>query len=99
MANIINYTYLADVIIKDYGVTVSANQEIFAGKYKGKQYIHGACLTANKACEYIADDGNGNISTIRLNAGEIFEVYQMRPWKSLKIKSDIGTTYNCSFSC
>lgn len=99
MANIINYTYQSEKIIKDYGTTTKAEQELFEGKYEGCKYIYGGCLWSDKACEYIADDGNGNISSIKLKPQETFEFSQIRPWKTLKIKSTIGTAYNCSFSC
>lgn len=99
MANRIEYDYQATNIIKDYGVTTLAEQELFKDKYEGCKYIHGGCLNANNNCEFIGDDGNGNISHIKLKGGETFEFFDIVPWVSLKIKSTVGTEFNCSFDC
>lgn len=97
MANYVHYNVQYDQIIKDYGVTTQAEQELFKGKYdkdnNKRRFIYGLTLWADSDCEFIGSINRTN-SSIKIKADQSVVLDNFVPWDSLKIKAPIGTVYD-----
>lgn len=92
MANLIHFNTQYEKLIKKYGVTTSAEEELFKGKYD-KNYIYYAILWADADCEFIGTINN-SISSIKIKSGQSVILDNFVPWVSLKIKAPVGTNYD-----
>ncbi|MDU3410122.1 hypothetical protein [Clostridium sp.] len=92
MANLIHFNTQYEKLIKKYGVTTSAEEELFKGKYD-KNYIYYATLWADADCEFIGTINN-KTSSIKIKGNQSIVLKDFIPWMSLIIKAPIGTNYD-----
>ena len=92
MANYIHFRTQYEKMIKNYGVTTLAEEEIFKNKYD-KKFIYYATLWADTDCEFVGYI-NGITSSVKVKGNQSVEIKDFIPWDSLVIKAPIGTNYD-----
>lgn len=92
MANYVPFNTQYKKIIKKYGVTTLAEEELFKNLYDEK-FIYGATLWADTDCEFIGTV-NDVVSSVKVKGNQMIPLENFLPWNSLKIKAPIGTNYD-----